>query len=374
MYHLFTTQKLVTTQDATADGFIPEWAWELANERGLVIMLHMVLKRSLADVRNQQYIRSHCLKYPNAKLILAHAARGFCGYHGWSDWYLAANLSADGALDGHLMKGLSPNGVPRSLAGSIVPFTYNTLEELKKIVTEQGPRLAAIIMEPTRGVLPEGGFLEGVRQLADESGARLIFDEVTTGFRIHRVGAHLQFGVDPDVAVYAKTLGNGHPIAAIVGRAGTMEAAQESFISSTYWTEGVGPTAANATLKVLRSIDVAEHVRKIGVMAREGLAAIAEAHDVPLKISGHPALTYLGFADGQQSDAMMTLFTTRMLKAGYLCGGSFYPSLAHEPHHVEAFLGVADNVFAELGQATKRQDATERVGGKVKHSAFARLD
>lgn len=297
----------------------------------------------------------------------------FCGYHGWSDWYLAANLSGDGALDGHLLKGLSPNGVPRSLQGSILPFTYNKLDELQKIVAEHGNRLAAVIMEPTRGVLPDSGFLEGVRQLTDDCGARLIFDEVTTGFRLHRSGAHMGFGVNPDIAVYAKALGSGHPIAAIIGKAATMEAAQESFISSTYWTEGVGPTAAVATLKVLQQVDVPAHVRKVGTMARDGLAALATQHNVPIKISGHPALTYLGFAD-EKADALMTLFTVRMLKAGFLCGGAMYPTLAHQESHVAAFLAAVDPVFAEMSLSLKRQDTVERLGGRVKHSAFARLN
>lgn len=114
----------------------------------------------------------------------------FCGYHGWSDWYLAANLAADDALAGHLLGGLSPAGVPRSLRGTALPFTYKA-EELRAIVREHGEHLAAVVMEPTRAMMPQGNFLQDVRQLCDETGARLIFDEVTTGFRLHRGGVHL---------------------------------------------------------------------------------------------------------------------------------------------------------------------------------------
>ena len=167
----------------------------------------------------------------------------FCGYHGWHDWYLAANVSAAGSddrLGGHLFTGLDPAGVPALLAGTALPFTYNKIDELHAIVERHGGDLAAIVMEPTRTFEPAPGFLEGVRELADRAGAPLIFDEITSGFRLHLGGAHLRYGVAPDVAVFAKALGNGVPIAAVIGRARTMQAAQESFVSSTLWTEGLG--------------------------------------------------------------------------------------------------------------------------------------
>ena len=144
-------------------------------------------------------------------------------------------------------------------------------------------------MEPTRAVMPDAGFLEEVRQICDEAGIRLIFDEVTAGFRQARGGVHLKLGVLPDIAVFAKALGNGHPIAAIIGTAAAMDAAQDSFISSTYWTEGVGAAAAVATLKEMKRIDVPAHVGRIGTLVRDGLASIAKATEVSLKLSGHPA-------------------------------------------------------------------------------------
>ncbi|MCC7085143.1 MAG: aminotransferase class III-fold pyridoxal phosphate-dependent enzyme, partial [Pirellulales bacterium] len=150
----------------------------------------------------------------------------FCGYHGWADWYLAANLNADSALDGHLIPGLSPVGVPRGLRNTALPFNYNKIEELQRIVEMHGERLAAVVMEPTRIFPPQAGFLEGVRDLCNRCGARLAFDEVTTGFRLHFGGVHLKYGIEPDMAIFAKSLGNGHPIAAIIGTAHTMRAAQ----------------------------------------------------------------------------------------------------------------------------------------------------
>src|SRR5262249_43211678 len=225
----------------------------------------------------------------------------FCGYHGWMDWFLAANLHADHALDGHLLPGLSPAGVPRGLRGTPVPFAYTQIDELRRIVRADGPRLAAVVMEPTRNTPPVPGFLEGVRTLCDDCGARLVLDEVTTGLRLHRGGVHLLFGIEPDVAIFAKALGNGHPIATIIGKTSTMEAAQDSFISSTFWTEGVGPTAALATQQVMDEIDVPAHVARIGKRVREGLTALARQNQLPLEISGYPALTSITFEHSENA-------------------------------------------------------------------------
>lgn len=310
-----------------------------------------------------------------ARIVRAATGRdviAFCGYHGWSDWYLAANLHADSALDGHLLPGLNPAGVPRGLRGTALPFSYNRLDELQAIVRETGERLAAVIMEPTRNVEPAAGFLEGVRELCDQSGAKLVFDEVTTGFRLHPGGVHLKYGVTPDVAVFAKALGNGHPIAAVIGKADTLQAAQSSFISSTYWTDGIGPAAALAALELLREPRVSAHVRAIGERFRDGLSSIAHEHGVPLTLGGFPALTSIGF-EHPQNAALLTLFTVRMLEQGFLTGSGFYPTLAHEAVHVDRFLAAAQPVCAELAEAARRGDAAGRIGGPVKHSGFARL-
>jgi len=299
----------------------------------------------------------------------------FCGYHGWHDWYLAANRTAQSngdALQKHLLPGLSPNGVPSQLAGTALPFNYNQIDSLARIVEQQGGRLAAIVMESTRHSDPATGFLEGVREVCDHTGAVMVFDEISIGWRLTLGGAHLQFGVQPDIAVFAKAMGNGHPMAAIIGRADVMQAAQESFISSTYWTEGVGPAAALATVRKMQQVDVPAYVASIGIPLREGLQQIAAQEAVPLKLSGYPALTYINF-DHPEALALQTLLTVRMLRHGFLAGAGFYPSLAHTPEHVDRYLAAAEEVFAELGQAVRQGDVAGRIGGPVRHSGFSRL-
>ncbi len=271
-----------------------------------------------------------------------------------------------------MLAGLSPHGVPQGLAGTALPFGYNRLDELERHVRAHGRELAAIVMEPTRNRDPEPGFLEGVRALADKCGAALVFDEISAGWRFALGGAHLKYNVTPDVAVFAKALGNGHPIAAIIGRAPCMQAAQESFVSSTYWTEGVGPTAALATLRKLQIADAPAHAEQIGGLMREGWLALGRQHGVPSKTTGHAALLSLAF-DHPQAAALGTLTTVEMLDRGFLLGSGFYPSLAHQPRHVEACLAALDEVFALLADTIRRNDIESRLPGGVRHQGFARL-
>lgn len=308
---------------------------------------------------------------------LARATTGrdviaFCGYHGWADWYLAANLGESNALDSQLLPGLNARGVPRGLQGTALPFHFNQLDELQSIVREQGKRLAAVVMEPTRHSAPTSEFINGVRELCDQSGAMLVFDEVTTGFRLRPGGYHLNFDITPDMAVYAKALGNGHPIAAVIGTANAMDAARESFVSSTYWTEGVGFAAAIATLKKMQKVNLPEKLRSAGERFIDGTREAAERHHLPLHISGHPALVHVSF-EHPENLALQTLLSVRMLEHGILLGNGFYPTYAHQEEHFEKFFAAAEIVFAELNEALEAGDVQARIGGPVKQSGFARL-
>ncbi|MGD9498069.1 MAG: aspartate aminotransferase family protein, partial [Armatimonadota bacterium] len=190
----------------------------------------------------------------------------FCGYHGWHDWYLAANLADDATLDGHLLPGLDIRGVPRGLRGTAIPFAYNDLQSLRAALEENRGEVAAIIMEPARTDMPAPGFLEGVRALADEHDAVLIFDEIITGFRLAMGGAQERFGVVPDLATFGKAISNGHPIAAVCGRREVMADAATMFISSTYYSDAPGLAAAVATITELRERVALTHIHAMGQM------------------------------------------------------------------------------------------------------------
>lgn len=309
---------------------------------------------------------------------IARAATGrsviaFCGYHGWCDWYLAANLSESDALQGHLLPGLDPAGVPPGLRGTALPFHYNKLGELEQIVARHGGDLAAIVMEPMRTDPPRDGFLEKIRAIADRTGAVLIFDEITAGWRSHHGGIHLALGVEPDIAVFAKAISNGYPMAAVIGRAGPMEAAQQTFVSSTYWTERIGPTAALAAIRRMREVGLVAHVQGVGERVLAGWRSLGARHGLPVSVSGIPALCHFGFDCGGDSRALMTLFTQEMLDRGFLANGGFYPTYAHGPQVVDRYLDAVDEVFARLGLCLAPGAAASALRGPVAQSGFARL-
>lgn len=312
------------------------------------------------------------------RIARAHTRRSkiaFCGYHGWHDWYLAANYPVNGLTDqlsGHLLAGLEPAGVPIELAGTAKSSEYNQLEQLEVIAHKHGDELAAIVVEPTRSCEPVEGFLEGVRELAVRIGAVLIFDEVSVGWRLCLGGAHLRYHVAPDIAVYSKAIANGYPMAAIVGADSVMHAAEQTFISSTMWSDGIGPAAAIATIRKFQRIDVPQHVAAIGAKYCQGIGAVASRHGVPIRFRGHAALLMLSF-DHAQASELQTLLTTRMLDCGYLVGAAFYPSLAHEERHVDACVASAESAFEELGNAIRMDDVKERLDGPIKHCGFGRL-
>ena len=296
-----------------------------------------------------------------------------CGYHGWHDWYLAANLGENDLLRGHLLAGLDPIGVPRELRSTTFAFTYNNRNEFEEIVRKHGNRLAAVVMEPCRHHDPDPGFLEFVRDATHECGAQLIFDEVSVGWRLIYGGAHLRFGVQPDIAVFAKALGNGHPIGAVIGTREAMDGANSSFISSTYWTEAVGPAAALATLDKMAWTNVPAHVERIGGQVKAHWDRAAQQHEIPVKVSGgYSCLGSFTFTHEQDS-ALRTLYTQYMLQCGFLAGCHIYVTLAHTDEIVSRYAESVDEVFARMAEALRRGDVEKELAGPIAHAGFQRL-
>jgi len=308
---------------------------------------------------------------------IARAASGksgvaFCGYHGWHDWYLAANLGDSTGLDQHLLPGLLPGGVPRGLEGTAHPFEYNNIESLRELMTRLGDGIGVIIMEPERNTAPDPAYLRAVREIATRHGAVLIFDEVTSGFRMNCGGIHLLHGTDPDLAVFGKGMSNGFPLAAVLGRREVMEHALDTFISSTYWTERIGFTAALATLGKFREREVASHLIARGRQIIDGLQALAARHGLPLQITGIEPLIYLRFDIGAPGIAQ-TYYAQEMLARGYLAGGAVYTTFAYTSEIIESFLNAADGVFGSLMTHHQRGTLENQLKGEVVHAGFKRL-
>lgn len=296
----------------------------------------------------------------------------FCGYHGWHDWYLSANLADDKNLDGHLIPGLEPRGVPRGLKKTTIPFHYNKIEELKKIVSKDKD-IGVVVMEPRRYQEPKDNFLKKVRQIANKIGAVLIFDEVSSGWRFNIGGIHLRYGTNPDIVVFAKGMSNGFPMAAIIGRKKVMQAAQETFISSTYWTERIGPAAAIATINKIINKKVPDYLDKIGRLIIKGLENSASRHRLKIKITGLPALIHFSFDYGDLGQPIRTLFTQEMLKRGILASDGVYLSYAHRKEHVKIYLRNVDEVFKIIKKAIDQNKVSDLLEGPVASKGFQRL-
>lgn len=307
-----------------------------------------------------------------ARAFTGKEKTAFCGYHGWHDWYLAANLAEDHALDGHLLPGLAARGVPRGLQGTNLPFRYNHIEDLEAVIAKNSGQIAAIVMEPIRGEYPADDFLQRVRRIADEQKAVLIFDEITSAWRLNSGGAHLLLNVNPDIAVFAKAISNGYPMAAVLGREKVMQAAQETFISSTYWTERIGPAAALATIQKHRQFDVARHLIKIGGQIQAGWKHCAQQTGLQVQVSGIEPLSHFAF-EYDNAPAMMTLFVQEMLARGFLAGGRFYACWAHQDEHVQSYLAAVKEVFALIARAREKNGVEKMLKGPVAHSGFKRL-
>jgi len=311
----------------------------------------------------------------SVRIARAHTGRdkiAFCGYHGWHDWYLAANLNTGNELDKHLIAGLEPRGVPKTLANTAFPFHFNKTEELKLIVQKFGPDLAAIVMEPLRSEEPTPGFLQSVREIADDSGAVLIIDEVSAGFRLNTGGAHLLYGLDPDIAVFSKAMGNGYPIAAIIGKESVMQSAQSTFISSTMWTERVGPAAALATIKKHRDFSVHKHLIKVGEAVQKGWQKAAAKSGLDITVSAIPPIAHFTFNHSNPLE-LKAYFIQLMLEEGFLASNLCYAMYAHQTEHVESYLNAVEQSFAEISNAMANGSLKSKMKCKPSSSGFKRI-
>jgi len=304
--------------------------------------------------------RAHSKKYKIA----------FCGYHGWHDWYLATNINSSG-LDKHLIGGLSAIGVPPTLEGSIYPFTYNKIDELESLLKSN--EIGVIIMEPMRNMYPENNFLNQVRELADKYSCVFILDEVTSGFIITNGGLHKMFGVEPDIVVFGKAVSNGYPLGIVLGRKSIMQTAQETFISSTYWTEGIGFTAGLATINKFIKCDVASHIKEMGEYFQSSLKTLVEKTEVKINISGLPSIT--GFAFGYENPLVVkTLFIQEMLKHGYLSTYALYMTYAHNKFHIDKYLQTIESFVNKYKLDMENNTCEQYLEGPIAHGGFQRLN
>ncbi len=356
-------------------------------QNGVMTSINHELELELAELLIERIPCAEMVRYAKgggeACAIAVRMARGatgrekilFCGYHGWHDWYLAANLDAESSLNSHLFPGIEPIGVPRSLQGTAIPFPYGDLDALGNALDANRGEVAAVILEPLRSIEPPTGYLSKVATLAREHGAVLIFDEVSTGFRPSAAGVQPMVGVTPDMAVFAKSISNGYPMGVVAGRRDIMEPASRMFISSTYWSDTIGLAAAITTLQEVAKRDVPSHCRNLGKRLKTGIETIAVKVNLPVSCVGveyHPHLQF-DEADDLLRTQLSTFYIQEMAKRG--CHGypAFYLNAAQGDAEVEQTLQAISEVFPLMAEALDREKIDDLLECELRQDAFHRL-
>tara|TARA_Y100000748_G_scaffold260672_1_gene228503 strand:+ start:175 stop:1482 length:1308 start_codon:yes stop_codon:yes gene_type:complete len=292
-----------------------------------------------------------------------------CGYHGWHDWYISANLADNNNLNSHVMHGLDPRGVPKNLKNTVHPFNYNDLEELKLIIEKYD--VGIIKMEVSRSEEPDPEFLESVRELSTKNNIILIFDECTSGFRETFGGLHKKFNVNPDMAMFGKAMGNGYAVTAVLGKKDIMNATTKTFISSTFWTERIGSVAALKTLEVMENERSWEKITKIGHEIKKRWRSLSEKYDLSLQINGLPALATFTI-NSPNWLKYKTYITQEMLKKGFIAANSVYVCTEHSEEKVKGYFNKLEPIFDTISNCEAGNSIDELLDGSVCHAGFKR--
>ena len=291
----------------------------------------------------------------------------FSGYHGWHDWYLAANIKNKNNLKDHLLPGLEAIGIPRKLKNSVIGFKYNNINELKKLKKKKN--IAAIVIEGCRNSYPTKRFLKEIKKICKKNKICLIIDEITSGWRETAGGVYKKFKITPDIVVYGKGIGNGYAISCIVGKKKVMKYGNRSFISSTAWSEKVGFAAANATIDFFVKKKVYLHIPKIGMKISVGWQNLAKKNNIKLRVSEVMPLCSF-FLEYPNREELYTFFTKEMLKRNYIASNSVYVSYAHKLSNIKKYLKSCDYVFKKMNQFIN--DKTKMKKNEIRYSGITK--
>ena len=294
-----------------------------------------------------------------------------CGYHGWHDWYLAANIGNNSNLNKHLLKGLNTLGVPKQLKKTVFPFNYNNLDELEKIIKTK--KIGIIKMEVSRNFEPNNNFLKKVRDIANKRKIILIFDECTSGFRQTFGGLHKYYKVEPDLAIFGKAMGNGYAINAVIGKKKVMKFASQTFISSTFWTERIGPTAALKTLEVMKRIKSWETITSKGKIILKEWNKLSKKYNLQIIYSGIPALARFEIKS-KNFIKYKTLITQEFLKENILASNMIYFSVEHSNKVLKMYLEILDKVFKKIEECENGRKIEDFLSNKVSFNSFERVN
>lgn len=296
----------------------------------------------------------------------------FCGYHGWHDWYLATNLKSKKNLNDHLLDGLKIGGVSKKLEGTIFPFKYNDLSSLIRIIKKHN--IGIIKMEVVRDTVPKNNFLQKIRKLADKKKIILIFDECTSGFRECFGGIHKKYNVQPDLLMLGKALGNGYPITAVLGTKKIMDSINKTFISSTFWTDSSGPTAALKTLEIMEKTKSWKYVTNLGRYIKHEWKKLSKKHNLKIRISGIDSLCKFEFIS-INNQKYKTFITQEMLNSGFLANNTVYVSIAHNKKIIKKYFLKLDKIFSIISKCeNNKEDIFKYLITPVAETDFGRLN
>jgi glutamate-1-semialdehyde 2,1-aminomutase len=281
----------------------------------------------------------------------------FCGYHGWHDWYLSANINSKNNLDQHLMSGLNYDGIPENLKNTSFPFPYNNFEYLLKLIKKKD--IGIIKMEVMRNLKPENNFLQKVRKICNKKKIVLIFDECTSGYRQNMGGIHLNFKVNPDIAIFGKSLGSGYAINAVIGKKNIMRKAENTFISSTFWGERIGYTAALSTINEFKRLNIFKKIEINGKMIKQFWTNLSKKYNVPIKVMGTNAIPSFEFMNNHSE--RKTFLTQEMLKNKILATNMIYINIFHNRINIKKYMKILDKIFKDISKTNIKKILKSRV-------------
>lgn len=275
-----------------------------------------------------------------------------CGYHGWHDWYLAANIKNNKNLKNHLSSKVDISGVPIYLKNSIFTFKYNDFDGLKKIVSKN--KIGIIKMEVSRDQFPSNNFLKKIRKFASKNKIILIFDECTSGFRETFGGLHKKYNVKPDIAIFGKALGNGYAITSVLAKKKYFKISKSLFISSTFWSERIGYVAAIATLKEMKKKKSWKKISITGRKIKKTWNFLAKKNKLKIDVKGLDALCSFQIKSNNFLK-YKTYITQEMLKNGFLATNTIYVSTEHSNKILNRYFKILDKIFYKIHLFEKKE-------------------
>ena len=368
--------------DDVVDGAVVEQI-----RRGSIYTLNSLLEIELAEELVETIPSAEMVRYTKgggeACVVAIRIARGvtgrdkvlICGYHGWHDWYQAANFGVDPESGEYPFAGIEPIGVPKALAGTVIPFVYGDTEMLASLLDKHAGEVAAIMMEPARSELPPDGYLESVQALAKKHDVVLIFDEVSSGWRYRIGGIQAAVGVTPDMTVVAKAMSNGYAMGAVVGSQAVMEPAGRMFISSSYWSDNIGLAAALTTIRELKRREAEVRFCEIGEGLRSSLNdafAAAGLAGACVGLYSNPAV-HFDLPDETQRPKVNTLFIQEMARRGVHCLTTFKATLAHTQTDIEQTAQAATEAFQVIRRGLEKETLDSLLVCDLKREPFRRL-